>query len=123
MSVNNDNGLIVEPEASDKAVEVIKLIAHAEDSGRKRREFAESEAKLIISEAFEKAEKSAAFEKAKADEKIKKVKELTEQKGRELAINILTQVNEECEELKQNARENKQQALTAVVERIVNEWR
>jgi vacuolar-type H+-ATPase subunit H len=123
MSVNNDNGLIIEPEAGDKAVEVIKLIARAEDSGRKRREFAESEAKLIVSEASEKAEKSAAFEKAKAEEKIKKIKELTEQKGRELAINILTQVNEECDELKQNARENKQDALAAVVERIVNEWR
>lgn len=123
MSVNIDNGLTVDSETPDKAIEVIKLIAHHEEEGKKRREYAESEAKLIISEATEKAEKSAAFEKAKADEKIRKVKELTEQKGRELAINILTQVNEECEELKQNARENKQEALTAVVERIVNEWR
>ena len=123
MSVKNDNGLVVETESADKAVEVIKLIVQAENSGKKRLEFAESEAKLIIAEASEKAEKSAASEEAKAEETIKKVKELTEQKGRELAINILTEVNENCEELKQKARENKQDALTAVVERIVHEWR
>ncbi|MBQ2720293.1 MAG: hypothetical protein IJF23_02035, partial [Clostridia bacterium] len=123
MSVNNDNGLVLDPEPTGRAIEVIKLISQAEDSGKKRKEFAESEAKLIIEEASQRAKKSAAFEEAKAEEKIKKVKELTEEKGRELAINILTQVKDSCDELKESARQNKPDALRAAIERIVSEWR
>lgn len=123
MSVKNENGLTLETGPTDRAIEVIKLIAQAEDSGRKRREFAESEAKLILSDAAEKAKKTAALEESRAEETIKKVRELTEQKGRELAIGILTQVQGECDAMKENARQNKSDALTAVVERIVNEWR
>lgn len=123
MSLNPDNGLVLDPEPTGRAIEVIKLITQAEDSGKKRREFAESEAKLIIREASDRAKQSAAFEEAKAEEKIKKVEELTEQKGRELAIGILTQVKDSCDELKENARQNKPAAILAVIERIVNEWR
>ncbi len=123
MSVNNDNGLVFEAEPADKAVEVIKLISQAEDAGKKRREFAEAEARLIIDDASDRAEKSVAFEEAKAEEKIKKIRELTEQKGRELAVSILTQVKDSCEELKESARQNKPEAIVAVVERIVSEWR
>ena len=123
MSLNPDNGLVLDPEPTGRAIEVIKLITQAEEKKKKRREFAESEAKLIIREASDRAKQSAAFEEAKAEEKIKKVEELTEQKGRELAINILTQVKDSCDELKENARQNKPAAIRAVVERIVNEWR
>jgi len=118
---DKDNGY-GEINQSAKAVEIIKLITRTEADCEKKKENASSEARLIVAEAEERAAKSVDFEEAKSSEKIRKVRELTEQKGREIAINILTQVNNDCNEMKERARDNKDSALNAVVERIVKEW-
>ena len=108
---------------SGKIVEIIKLINKTEAEAEQKQAFAETEAKLIVRNAQEESERTSKQEYDAAMEKVERIKELTEAKSREIAINMLTQINNECEDLKEEARTRKDAAVVAVVERILNEWR
>ena len=110
-------------EASGKIVEIIKLINKTEAEAEQKQAFAETEAKLIVRNAQEESERTSKKEYDAAMEKVERIKELTEAKSREIAINMLTQINNECEDLKEEARSRKEEAVVAVVERILSEWR
>ena len=110
-------------EASGKIVEIIKLINKTEAEAEQKQAFAETEARLIVQNARQESERTSKKEYDAAMEKVERIKELTEAKSREIAINMLTQINNECEDLKEEARSRKEEAVVAVVERILSEWR
>ena len=119
----DNNNEMSAPEVSGKIVEIIKLINKTEAEAEQKQLRAESEAKQIVSNAQQESDAASKQEYDAAMEKVERIRELTEAKSREIARNMLTQINDECEDLKEDARTRKEEAVVAVVERILNEWR
>lgn len=123
MPENKDGNMTAVPEASGKIAEVIKLIAKTEEDSEHKQSLAENEARLIVTQAQQDGKKTADEQAETTREKVERIRDLTEVKSREIAVNMLTQINNDCEDLKNAARSHKEQAVAAAVERIINEWR
>lgn len=113
----------IQQNAPSKAGEVIRLISNAELKADERLKNADLEAKKIVADAKKEAEKITADYAKAADEKIKRVRSLTEDKGKELILSLIEKSRSECEVLKEEARVHVDEAAAAVAEKVLETWR
>ncbi|MBQ6809213.1 MAG: hypothetical protein IJP09_00720 [Clostridia bacterium] len=105
-----------------RAGEVIRLIYNAELKSQERLKDAESDAGKIIEEAKAEAEKIIEESELNANAKIKLVRNLTEERGRELTLALTEKSQDECEALKAEARTHIDKAADAVVKKVLESW-
>lgn len=106
-----------------RAGEVIRLIHNAELKSQERLKDAEADAKKIIDDAKIEAEKIIKESELNADAKIKLVRNLTEERGKELILTLNEKSKDECEALKEDARTRLDKAADAVIKKVLESWR
>ena len=105
-----------------RAGEVIRLISNAELKAEERLKNAGLEAKKVIEDAKLESEKLSKESERKADDKIRQVRNLTEENGRDLILSLMEKSKADCDTLKEEARSNIDSAADAVIKKVLESW-
>lgn len=102
------------------AIKIIESIKETEKSADRTVRQSLEKARRMMADAQKQASDIIQEKKQEAAAEVRKIIDMAERDAREKAELISLKVSEECQAIKENARQNMDSAVEAVIKRIVN---